>query len=75
MGRLNEIIFLYYVSLSGLTAFYLTYTQALLPGLNYNGPSALSTIIHTHCDWLKSKLFSLIFFNKFINFSKMLFIS
>ena len=34
--------YLYYASLSGLTAFYLTYTQALLPGLNYARPSALT---------------------------------
>ena len=42
MGRLNESIYLFYASLTGLTAFYLTYTQALQPGLNYNGPSALT---------------------------------
>ena len=35
--------YLYYASLSGLTAFYLTYTQALLPGLKYTGPSGLKT--------------------------------
>ena len=42
MGRLNESIYLFYASLTGLTTVQLTDTQALQPGLNYIGPSALN---------------------------------
>ena len=43
MGRLNESIYLFYASLTGLTTVQLTDTQALQPGLNYTGLLGLKT--------------------------------